>query len=375
MRYAVIMAGGAGTRLWPMSRKHLPKQLVRFLKDDATGEWRSLLKVAVQRLEGLIPHDRIYLCTNEAYRQEINDSIPEIPNDNILGEPVGRDTVNAVGFAAAVIHKRDQDATIATLTADHIIKPADTFRSVLDTGFNVAEQDARRLVTFNITPTHPATGFGYVERGEEIPGHNHRVWRVEQFAEKPTQERAHAYVESGHFGWNSGMFVWKSATILDCIKRYKPESHAGLQHIADDWDTPQQRQTLERIYPTLPKISVDYAIMEPAAREQQRAKPNDPDAVNVATVEMNLDWLDVGSWPAFSETLPTDEHDNKVTGPAELLRSSNTLIVNNREDHLVACVGCDNLIIVHTEQATLVMPASRAQELKALHERLPEHLK
>ena len=381
MRHAMIMAGGAGTRLWPMSRKHLPKQLVRFLRDENTGEWRSLLKLAVDRLHGLIPPDNIYICTNEAYRHEINDTIPNIKDDNILGEPVGRDTVNAVGFAAAVIHKRDPAAVFATLTADQIITPEDQFRETLDTGFRAAEDDPLRLVTFAITPTYPATGFGYVEKGAPITiagqQPKHPAYLVENFAEKPDAQRAAAYVESGNYGWNSGMFIWTAETILDCLRRYKPESFEGIEKIKQAWDTPDQNTTLNEVYPNLPKISVDYAIMEPASREQRRAADRGElaSAVKVCTVEMDLQWLDVGSWPSYAETLQPDDKGNKASGNAQLLKNTNTLVVNNDDKHLVACIGCDNLIVVHTKDATLVMPADRAQELKSLHNELPEELK
>jgi len=381
MRHAMIMAGGAGTRLWPMSRKHLPKQLVRFLRDETTGEWRSLLKLAVDRLETLVPPENIYICTNEAYRHEINNTIPNIKDDNILGEPVGRDTVNAVGFAAAVIHKRDPDAVFATLTADQIITPEDQFRETLDTGFRAAEDDRLRLVTFAITPTYPATGFGYVEKGAPITidgkPPKHPACLVENFAEKPDAQRAAAYVESGNYGWNSGMFIWTAQTILDCLRRYKPESYQGIEKIKQAWDTPDQTAVLNDIYPNLPKISVDYAIMEPASREQRRAAERGEldTAIKVCTVEMDLQWLDVGSWPSYAETLTADDKGNKASGNAQLLKNTNTLVVNNHDDHLVACIGCDNLIVVHTKDATLVMPADRAQELKSLHEQLPGSLK
>ncbi len=377
MRYAMIMAGGAGTRLWPMSRKHLPKQLVRFLRDDATGDWKSLLRVAVDRLEGLLPADRVYICTNEAYRAEINATIPQIPNGNILGEPVGRDTLNAVGFAAAVLLKRDPDAIFATLTADQLITPEDEFRSIVEIGFKLVEDDAKRLVTFNITPTYPATGFGYVERGGAIGGYEHRAWLVENFAEKPSRERAQAYVESGAYGWNSGMFVWSARTFMQLLAKYKPESHAGLTKIGEAWGGESERQTIDAVYPELPKISVDYAVMEPASREQQRAADRGEarSAVKVCTVEMPLRWLDVGSWPAYAETLEADDTGNKLSGDAQLHRSRDTVVVNSESGHLVACVGCEDLIVVHTSDATLIMPAEKAQELKALHGELPDELK
>lgn len=376
MRYAMIMAGGAGTRLWPMSRSDRPKQLVPFIRRN--GRAMSLLEIAAERLEGLVPPERRYICTNEGYRAPIRAALPRFTDRQILGEPVGRDTVNAVGFAAAVLEKVDKDAVFAVLTADHLIEPADLFRDRVEMGFELVEQDPSRLVTFSIKPTHPATGFGYVERGPEIQGTNGLGFRVERFVEKPSRERAQAYIESGAFGWNSGMFVWKASTFMDCLRRYKPESHAGLTRIADAWGTERERDVLNAVYPKLPKISVDYAVMEPASREQARAQGRGPEAsksVKVCTVLMDLTWLDVGSWPSFGATVDPDDDGNRVSGKGVAFRSEGTLVVNADDRHTVAVLGCKDIIVVHTEDATLVMPAERAEELKLLHGELPERLK
>jgi mannose-1-phosphate guanylyltransferase len=309
----------------------------------------------------------------------IRAALPRFTDSQILGEPVGRDTVNAVGFAAAVLAKRDPQAVFAVLTADHLIEPADLFRDRMEQGFELVEKDPGRLVTFSIAPTYPATGFGYVERGAPIPGTNNLAFRVERFVEKPSAEKAQAYIESGAFGWNSGMFVWNAATFLDCLRRYKPESYEGLTKIASAWGTPQQKQVLEAVYPTLPKISVDYAVMEPATREQARTTgrpaPASGPGVKVCTVLMDLTWLDVGSWPSFGQTVNPDAQGNRVSGNAKVSRSKDTLVVNADDRHTVAVLGCEGLIVVHTEDATLVMPAARAEELKLLHAELPEKLK
>lgn len=369
MRYAMIMAGGAGTRLWPVSRQDRPKQLVPFIRSG--GRPRSLLELAAGRLEGLVPADRRYICTNEGYRAAIRTSLPAFTDDLILGEPVGRDTVNAVGLAAAVIAKRDPAGVFAVLTADHIIEPADLFRDRIELGFELVEQDASRLVTFSIKPTYAATGYGYVERGAEIAGTEGKGFRTVRFVEKPSLEVAQAYLDSGAFGWNSGMFVWSCKTILDCLRRYKPESYQGLMKIQAAWGTPDQSRVLAEVYPTLPKTSVDYAIMEPASREQARSS----EGVKVCTVQMDLTWLDVGSWPSFGQTLSADAESNSLSGNALAVNSKDSLVVNSDDRHLVALLGCEGLIVVHTEDATLVMPANRAEELKMLHSRLPEKLK
>ncbi|GAB4550576.1 MAG: mannose-1-phosphate guanylyltransferase [Phycisphaerales bacterium] len=378
MRYAMIMAGGVGTRLWPVSRAETPKQLVPLIERPGGTGREALLTLASSRLGGLVDEDKRYICTNESYRGLIKRHVPGFTDERILGEPVGRDTVNAVGFAAAVLHKRDPEAVFAVLTADHIIRPDETFRSIIDVGFRLVEQDPTRLVTFSITPTYAATGFGYIERGDPLPNSDGLGYRVERFVEKPSAEKAQAYLEAGAFGWNAGMFVWKASTILDCLRRYKPESYEGLMTIAQAWGTDDQRRVLDDVYPRLPKISVDYAIMEPAAREHLRARgtEHEKSSVKVCTVEMDLEWLDVGSWPSYGETLqPLDESGTRVSGRAIAHECTETLVVNTDDTHTVTVLGAEDLIVVHTREATLVMPRDRAQDLKTLHAKLPDALK
>lgn len=375
MRYAMIMAGGAGTRLWPVSTKGTPKQLARLVR-TGTG-FVSLLEVAARRLEGLIPAKQRLICTNESYRRPIRALLPEFKDDQILGEPVGRDTVNAIGLTAGVLARRDPDAVFAVLTADHLIRPEEKFRRTLDLGFRLVEEDPLRLVTFGVKPTYPATGFGYVERGAPVPGFE-GACRVEAFVEKPSLERAQAYVESGMYDWNAGMFVWKASTFLDCLARYKPDSHSGIMKIADAWDTKKRAEVLAEVYPTLPKISVDYAIMEPASREQQRTrgKASEKSSIRIICARMDLDWLDVGSWPSYAETLDEDKAGNRTAGERVFLHDcKGSSVVNTSPKRTVALVGCENLIVVQTDDAVLVMPAARAQDLKLLHGELPEELR
>lgn len=378
MRYAMIMAGGAGTRLWPMSRKDKPKQLLRFIEDKGKDVSHSLLEIAGQRLDGLIPHDRQFICTAEGYRSAIRQSMPDFTDEQILGEPMGRDTVNAVGLAAAVFQKLDPDAVFCVLTADHIIEPRETFQHLIDLGFKLVEADPSRLVTFSIKPTYPATGFGYVERGMPIvgvPGGDKLAYRVARFIEKPDLPRAKAYVESGYFGWNSGMFVWKAATVMEALKAFKSESYEGLKRIQDAWGTDRQRAVLEEVYPTLPKISVDYALMEPATKDAAKR-------FNVCTVLMDLKWLDVGSWPSYGQTLDADANQNRIAlgrggerGEATVVNSTGNLVVNCTAGHTVALLGCKDLIVVHTPEATLVMPRDQAEQLKELHAKVDDRLK
>jgi len=389
MRYAVIMAGGAGTRLWPMSRMDRPKQLLRFIDRPGEKGPMSLLELAARRLDGLIDPKRRLICTSESYRGQIREALPTFDDARILGEPAARDTVNAVGFAAAVLEKMDKDAVFAVLTADHVIEPVEVFQERMGLGFTLVENDPRRFVTFSIKPTYPATGFGYVERGAPVrdrkegdkvgvDGVKSHASYVARFVEKPDLHRAQAYVQSGDFGWNSGMFVWKASTFLEALKKYKPESHEGLMKIQAAWGTKKARAVLEEVYPTLPKISVDYAVLEPASKDAPRDATKDgAGCFPICTVQMDLKWLDVGSWPSFAQTLEPDASGNRLSGEGASLAtlSSDTLVVNAQKGHTVAVLGVDDLIVVHTKDATLVMPRARAEELKTLHALLGDSLK
>jgi len=372
-----------------MSRLNRPKQLIRFMERAGDPTRRSLLELAMMRLEGLIDPKGRYICTSESYREIIKEQMPDLSDDQILGEPIGRDTVNAVGFAAAVLAKKDPDAIFAVLTADHLIEPEDVFRERMDTGFRLVEADPKRFVTFAIKPTYPATGFGYIERGtpirdkqdagkKGIDGASAGAFHVARFVEKPDLARAQAYVESGDFAWNSGMFVWKASSFLEALKRFKPESYQGIMKIRDAWGAKNAKDVLNEVYPTLPKISVDYAVMEPAAREAQNASDStkSADRFSVCTVQMDLKWLDVGSWPSFAETVPADKAGNAAAGEGAsvIVNSSRNLIVNAQAGHTVAVLGAEDLIVVHTPDATLVMPRAKAEELKLVHAKLDSKL-
>ena len=367
MRHAMIMAGGSGTRLWPMSRDGQPKQLIEFIHQPGAPR-TSLLALAARRMDTLVPADNRYICTGERYRAQIRAALPDLDDDHLLGEPEPRDTVNAVALTAAVLYKRDEDAVFSVLTADQLIEPADTFASCLDLGYGLVEQDPTRLVTFGITPTHAATGYGYIQRGAPIPATDDRAYEVERFVEKPDKTNAEAYLESGRYDWNAGMFVFHARTFLDLYKRNLPECADAIDAIADAWGTDRQADTLARTYPALTKTSVDYGVMEPA---------NDADDVTIVGVKMPVSWLDVGSWPAYAETLTPDDDDNRAAGVSLTAHDAhrNIVIGEDDADHTIALVGCDDLIVVRTERATLVIPRDRAQEIKKLHAQLPEDLR
>jgi len=354
MQYGVIMAGGSGTRLWPISRGNKPKQLLRVVRG------KSLLQVSYERLRGILPANQIYVCTNSAHASLVLEDLPELPRENVIGEPVGRDTANAVGYTAAVLKKRDPDAVCAVVTADHVIEPIADFQTALKTAFALTVEHPNVLVTFGIVPTFGHTGLGYVHRGEPLPVKGGgSAYKVLAFREKPDKPTADRYVESGRYYWNSGMFVWRADTVLNELAAHLPDSYAGLMKISDAWGTPNQEAVVNDVYPKLKKISVDYAIMEPASQGKGKAQ--------VAVVEMPVHWLDVGSWTSLAETLPTDEHNNAhECGSCLFVDSDDNIIFSTDPAHLVSTIGVSDMIIVHTPDATLVCPKNESQRVKDL---------
>lgn len=356
-RYALIIAGGSGTRLWPMSTKKVPKQLIPFI------DGRSLLEVAVERLEGLVPTERVFVCAGEAHRRAVLAGVEQLSAEQFIGEPMGRDTLNAVGLGTGVLGRDDVDAVVAVFTADHLISPEDEFRKVVEQGYRLAENQERTLVTFGIEPTHPATAYGYLELGESL---DEGGFVVKNFKEKPDAATAERYVQAGpeKYLWNSGMFVWRATTLMDAIERYAPENFVGLTRCINAWGTERQQAVLEAEYPKLKKVSVDYAVMEPASEDEM---------VTMAAVPMPLRWLDVGSWPSFGKTCETDEAGNATSGCRHaLMDSRNTLVASSEKDHLIATIGVEDLIIIHTDKATLVCRADQAERIKELHKQVGE---
>ena len=362
MRYALIMAGGAGTRLWPMSTKALPKQLIPFISG------KSLLQIAMERLKGMLPDEQIYVCAGDGTRDVMLDRLPGLTADRFIGEPTGRDTLNAVGLAAAVLKKVDPEAVIAVFTADHIIEPVDKFQKLVDDAFALAESKANTLVTFGIAPTEAATGYGYLELGDHLDGAGDSdAYVVERFREKPDAETAQRFLDAGpsKFLWNSGMFVWSADAVLNAVDRFAPDQAPQLRALGEAWGTDGFDAEIAEVYPKLEKVSVDFAIMEPASTDAD---------FTVAAVPMPLSWLDVGSWPSFQETLDCDGDGNGDCCQAVHLGSTNTLAASDDPDHLIATLGCENLIIIHTAKSTLVCHKDRAQDIKQLHAAVGEKM-
>jgi mannose-1-phosphate guanylyltransferase len=334
-----------------MSRSSRPKQLIPFVRG------RSLLSLSYGRLKGLVEPDKRLVCAGEAHRDAVFKELPTLPKDRYLGEPEGRDTMAAIGFGAAVIARADPAAVMGVFTADHLIEPEGKFRSIVETGYRIAEESPETLVAFGITPAGPATGYGYLELGEELL-HGSRA--VSEFKEKPDASTAERYFKAGpvRYLWNSGMYVWRVSTFLSCLKKIHPATFDGLGRVAEAWGAPSFSGVLSAEYPALRKISVDYGIMEPAS--------HDP-GMRVAAVPMNLSWTDVGSWSAFAGTVDMDDKRNASAAAKTLFFDSRgTLVVSSDPGHLVAALGCDDLVIVHTPDATLVCRKDRAEDVKKL---------
>jgi mannose-1-phosphate guanylyltransferase len=356
--YAVIPAGGSGTRLWPLSRAGHPKFL-----HPLTGTDASLLQATVQRLEPLTPHDRVFVVTGVAHAAAVSRQLAGVPEQNILVEPSPRDSCAAIALATAVIARRDPEAIMGSFAADHLISEPDRFIEVIRRAMAGAAEGL--LMTLGITPTRPETGYGYLQCGGPIG--DSPVLAVEEFKEKPAYDVAESYLRSGNYLWNAGMFVWRVDVFLAELSRQQPQLAAGISRIAQAWDSSAREEVLGEVWPTLPRISVDYAVMEGAATVGR-----------VGTVPGDFGWNDVGDFHTLGEVLAADAAGNVVVGreimakPGVLLRDTENLVVVPNSGRLVAALGVRDLIIVDTPDAVLVCPRDRAQEVKHLVDELKD---
>ena len=345
------MAGGSGTRLWPLSRRDHPKQLLRLF------DGRSLLQHARARLDGLFEPEHIWVITSAAYIDLVAAELPDIPRENLIGEPMGRDTANAIGLAAHLLVLRDPDATMAVFTADHLITPQKAFAKTIDRGLDAAEAYPDALVTFGIRPTEPHTGYGYVQIGDAMPVSgavdDPKVHHVRGFREKPDRATAEQYLASGEYLWNSGMFAWRAGAILTELGRRLPENDAALADVARRWASLSPDELSER-FGDLDKISIDFGVMEHAAQ--------------VLTVPMSCRWLDLGSWSAVAATREADERGNVAVAENAMMIDGERNIVVTEGEHLLVTLGVSDIVLVHSDDVTLVCRREDEQRIKELVE-------
>ena len=344
--YAVVMAGGIGSRFWPRSRERSPKQFLEILGSG------TMIQNTLARIGPLITPARTYIVTNRQHRELVISQVPTVPRENVLGEPVGRNTAPCIGLAAQWIRRMDPEGVMVVLPADHLIRNVDVFLQAVERGIRVArERDA--LVTIGIGPSHPETGYGYIQY-DDIPDHNpyhaEGVYRVKTFAEKPNYETAVRFLKSGDFLWNSGMFVWKASVILDEIARYLPEMNEQLNRVVPAIGTPDYESALELAYGVIRGISIDYGVMEKTS--------------NVFVVRGEFGWSDVGSWDEVVRLTPGDDQGNAHKGTVISKDAGGNYV--DAGDKIVATIGVDDLIVVSTDDAVLICRKGRSQDVKEI---------
>lgn len=348
MLHAVIMAGGSGTRFWPESRGPRPKQLLKLV-----GE-RTMIQSTVDRLGTLIPPQRILVVTNAGLVDEVWNQLPQLPPQALIGEPCRRDTAPCIGLAALAIVRDDPEGVMVVMPSDHVIAPDAAFQQAISLAARLVEASPERIVTFGIRPTYAAESFGYIERGAALskPAAGEAgVYHVKQFREKPKAEIARQYLAEGTFYWNSGIFVWKAATILAALQERQPEMFARLGTIAAAIDSPNFSEVFAREFTAIQGVSIDYAVMEQAR--------------DVLVVEAPFAWDDVGSWQAIARLAGTDAEGNTILARHLGLRTQGT-IVRGPDDHLIVTLGVSNCIVVHTPDATLVADKNDEESIREL---------
>ncbi len=342
--YALILAGGSGTRLWPYSRSGLPKQFLALRSD------RTMLQETVDRVLPIIPADKIYIATGEIYADVVAEQLPDVPRENILIEPIGRGTAPCIGYAALQLRKRDPEAVMAVLSADHHIERGEEFCNALVAAEEVARDGM--LVTLGIQMREPSTAYGYIHRGTHVGSFAaFDAYRVAAFVEKPNRERAEEYYRSGEYDWNAGIFVWRADTIIEQLSLHQPTMVAQLAQIDLAQSGEGAHEALHTIWPQIENVAIDVAIMEKTDR--------------AAVIPVDIGWSDVGDWSALADVLPRDTQGNAVLGHHVGLDTANSLLYSPRK-RVIATIDVEDMIIVDTDDVLLICPRSRAQDVKAL---------
>ncbi len=351
-RTAVIMAGGGGTRFWPVSRMSTPKQLVKLTGSDV------MINETIKHYEHVIGRESTFIVTNEKQAKLLDKVLfPEVDRSQILIEPVQRNTAPCIIYAAMTLKKLYGDALMAVLPADHHISDIKEYERVLDIAFKTAEA-TDKIVTIGIWPTFASTGYGYIRFSTNPVEPGSEVYYLRRFVEKPRESVAKEYIQSGKYLWNSGMFIWKASVILDAFKEFLPDTYKKMEEIYDTLRTPGEEEAIRRVYPELEKISIDYGIMEKAS--------------DVYCIPAEFGWNDVGSWDALDSVFPHDEDDNVVVGSFEGIDTEGSVIFNKSNDKIITTIGVKDLVIVQTEDSILVCSKEQAQDVKLMVDRLKE---
>lgn len=349
---ALIMAGGQGTRFWPLSRANRPKQFLKLTDDQKT-----MLQKTVERIKGLVPPEQVFIATNENYRKAIEDQLPEVPAENLIIEPYKRDTAPSIGLSAIYINRKFPGSTMIVLPADHLIKDEERFVELLRKAIMVAAA-GENLVTMGIKPTHPETGYGYIHFGQVYHRiDDDRVYRVKAFTEKPDLDTARSFLEDGNYLWNSGMFVWNINTILKEIENHMPHLSESLAKIEKALDTDLEEKVIRDEFKKIEGISIDYGIMEKAE--------------NIFVLPGDFGWDDLGSWPALERVKKMDKDGNVILGKHYGIDTRNSII--HSPDKVVTTIGLENIVIVNTEDAILICDKNRAQEVKEIRQILQDN--
>ena len=358
-RFVIIMAGGRGERFWPVSREKTSKQLIQLLGKE------SFLQQAVNRVLPVVPAKNVFVITNEVQAPEVRKQLPKIPKDNIVAEPVGRDTCAAVALGAALVGARSTTGVMAVLPADHVIPDEKKFQQTLSDCFDLASR-GQVIVTIGIKPTEPATGYGYIHYGAPLPApsgakkYKTVFHKVERFVEKPNYDKAVEYLQSGEYRWNAGMFIWSFVTVTEGLQKHQPEMAEACQRWFKAAGTPKLKRVLAREYPEIKKISIDFALLEHAQ--------------NVVMAEGNFEWDDLGSWTALARHLKADSEGNCAVGDFIHVDAARNIIFDARTKNRtpIAVVGLRDSILVQTDDVTMLAHKSQAQKIKEMVKKLGE---